>query len=371
MHTLPVKTGTRPLAQVQKLIPGLLLSAALAGAAILLGRSQWLQHNGISALTLAIVLGIVVGNTLYPRIAAGSAAGVGFSKQILLRAGIILYGLRLTFQDIAGVGLHGVLLDALMLASTFGLACLLGTRLFGLDRTTTLLIGAGSSICGAAAVMATEPVVRGRAEQVAVAVSTVVVFGTLGIFLYPALFQLDQDWGLLPRDPDTWGVYIGATVHEVAQVVAAGRSIGIEAADTAVIAKMVRVMMLAPFLILLSAWLARDKAHRRQHSGATKITIPWFAVGFVLVAGLNSLVNLPPALVSQELERGELTLLRLGPPPPNLPVVVSWRGGTGLELVDEVVELSKTVLADYAANVGPECMLLAPLKKGVGRLRSR
>ena len=104
-------------------------------------------------------------------------------KQILLRAGIILYGLRLTFQDIAGVGLHGVLLDALMLASTFGLACLLGTRLFGLDRTTTLLIGAGSSICGAAAVMATEPVVRGRAEQVAVAVSTVVVFGTLGIFL--------------------------------------------------------------------------------------------------------------------------------------------------------------------------------------------
>lgn len=257
-----------------------------------------MQHNGISALTLAIVLGIVVGNTLYPRIAAGSAAGVGFSKQILLRAGIILYGLRLTFQDIAGVGLHGVLLDALMLASTFGLACLLGTRLFGLDRTTTLLIGAGSSICGAAAVMATEPVVRGRAEQVAVAVSTVVVFGTLGIFLYPALFQLDQDWGLLPRDPGTWGVYIGATVHEVAQVVAAGRSIGIEAADTAVIAKMVRVMMLAPFLILLSAWLARDKAHRRQHSGATKITIPWFAVGFVLVAGLNSLVSLPPALVS-------------------------------------------------------------------------
>lgn len=73
---------------------------------------------------------------------------------------------------------------------------------------------------------------------------------------------------------------------------------------------------------------------------------------------------LPPALVSQELERGELTLLRLGPPPPNLPVVVSWRGGTGLELVDEVVELSKAVLADYAANVGPECMLLAPLKKG-------
>ena len=149
--------------------------------AILLGRSQWLQHNGISALTLAIVLGIPVGNTPVPRIAAGSAAGVGFSKQILLRAGIILYGLRLTFQDIAGVGLHGVLLDALMLASTFGLACLLGTRLFGLDRTTTsadrrrqfdLRRRRGDGHRAG----------RGRAEQVAVAVSTVVVFGTLGIF---------------------------------------------------------------------------------------------------------------------------------------------------------------------------------------------
>lgn len=184
-----------------------------------------------------------------------------------------------------------------MLASTFGLACLLGTRLFGLDRTTTLLIGAGSSICGAAAVMATEPVVRGRAEQVAVAVSTVVVFGTLGIFLYPVLFQLDQDWGLLPRDPGTWGVYIGATVHEVAQVVAAGRSIGIEAADTAVIAKMVRVMMLAPFLILLGLAGTRQgappAAQRRDQDHHS-----WFAVGFVLVAGLNSLVSLPPALVS-------------------------------------------------------------------------
>lgn len=86
MHTLPVKTGTRPLAQVQKLIPGLLLSAALAGVAILLGRSQWLQHNGISALTLAIVLGILVGNTLYPRIAAGSSPSASASKADLLRA---------------------------------------------------------------------------------------------------------------------------------------------------------------------------------------------------------------------------------------------------------------------------------------------
>ncbi len=298
MHTLPVKTGTRPLAQVQKLIPGLLLSAALAGVAILLGRSQWLQHNGISALTLAIVLGIVVGNTLYPRIAAGSAAGVGFSKQILLRAGIILYGLRLTFQDIAGVGLHGVLLDAPDARQHLrpGVparhpAVRPGPHHHPADRRRQFDLrrrrGDGHRAGRA------WPRRTGRGGG----------FHRGGV-RHPGHLPLSgavparPGLGLLPRDPGTWGVYIGATVHEVAQVVAAGRSIGIEAADTAVIAKMVRVMMLAPFLILLSAWLARDKAHRRQHSGATKITIPWFAVGFVLVAGLNSLVSLPPALVS-------------------------------------------------------------------------
>ncbi|MCY1447985.1 LysR substrate binding domain protein [compost metagenome] len=79
---------------------------------------------------------------------------------------------------------------------------------------------------------------------------------------------------------------------------------------------------------------------------------------------------LPPALVSQELERGELTILRIGPPPPSLPLVVSWRGGTGLELVDEVVEVSKAVVTHYAGNVGKERFVQAPLKKGEGRLRS-
>ncbi|KAI1691727.1 hypothetical protein DdX_21685 [Ditylenchus destructor] len=115
---------------------------------------------------------------VYPRLAPASAAGVGFSKHWLLRAGIVLYGLRLTFQDIGHVGVAGVLMDVLVVASTFGLACWLGVRVFRMEREAAMLIGAGSAICGAAAVMAAEPVVRGRAAQVTVAVSTVVVFGT-------------------------------------------------------------------------------------------------------------------------------------------------------------------------------------------------
>ncbi|MFZ2299222.1 MAG: putative sulfate exporter family transporter, partial [Aquabacterium sp.] len=104
--------------RVRLLVPGLALTGALAFASIQLGRIGWLQSNGISALTLAIVLGMVVGNTVYPRIGAMAGAGVTFSKANLLRLGIILYGLRLTFQDIGNVGWTGVAIDATVLCST-------------------------------------------------------------------------------------------------------------------------------------------------------------------------------------------------------------------------------------------------------------
>ena len=179
------------MAHVRHLLPGLLVSAALAALAMLLSASDWLQSRGISALTVAIVLGIAVGNTLYPRIAVTTGAGVTFSKQTLLRTGVILYGLRLTLHDVGQVGIAGVLIDTRP-TSTFAIAFVLGTRVFHLDRGTSILIGAGRAICGAAAVMATEPVVRAKANQVTIAISTVVVFGTVAMFLYPVIYALRQ-----------------------------------------------------------------------------------------------------------------------------------------------------------------------------------
>ncbi len=292
--------------QLAALLPGLALSGALAATGIALGHIGWLQDHGFSALTLAIVLGMLVGNTVYPlvpRLAAASGAGVNVSKQNLLRLGVVLYGLRLTVQDIGHVGIAGVAIDALVLGSTFALACFIGTRWLGLDRKTAMLIGAGSSICGAAAVMAAEPVVKARAEQVTVAVATVVVFGTLAIFLYPALFELPPHWALIPGGANGFGIYAGSTIHEVAQVVAAARSVGPDAANSAVIAKMVRVMMLAPFLVMLSAWLARDDKRHAHTSAATgqapgKLAVPWFAFGFVAVVLFNSLQWLPASVVA-------------------------------------------------------------------------
>jgi len=284
-----------------RVLSGLALTGALAAGGIALAGNRWFQDRGFSALTITIVLGILLGNTVYPRVASICAAGIDFSKQTLLRAGVVLYGLRLTVQDIGHVGFAGIFIDALIVSSTFLLAVVAGTRWLGLDRKTAMLIGAGSAICGAAAVMATEPVVRGRTEQVTIAVATVVVLGTVAIFLYPVLFHLNMHWNLIPGGTGAFGVYAGSTIHEVAQVVAAARAISPDAANTAVIAKMVRVMMLAPFLMTLSAWLAREPRHsgddHAMPSTKSRLVVPWFAFGFVAVVLLNSLHWMHPQIV--------------------------------------------------------------------------
>ncbi len=299
------KTGTKSATQpnlppILKLVPGIILAGILTAIAIYLGEQPWFMDVGLGALTLAILLGILVGNTVYPAASQSCDTGIKFAKHYFLRAGIILYGFRLTFQQITDVGATGLLIDALTLTSTFLLAYWLGKKVFGLDDETTLLIGAGSSICGAAAVMATEPVVKASASKVAVAVSTVVIFGTICIFVYPWLYQLNIHFGWFPMTQETFGIYIGSTVHEVAQVVAAGHTIGPEAENASVIAKMLRVMMLAPFLIILSAFLSRKAAKKKGlQAQKSKITIPWFAVIFILVAAFNSFNLLPQVLVQQ------------------------------------------------------------------------
>lgn len=276
---------------IKHFIPGLALTAVITGAAVWAGSIPAIAGAGMSALTLAILFGMVIGNTVYPKLWQSCDGGVIFAKQHLLRLGIILYGFRLTFSQIADVGVSGIVIDVLTLSSTFLMACWLGQKVFGLDKHTSWLIGAGSSICGAAAILATEPVVKAEASKVTVAVATVVIFGTLAIFLYPAIYPLVAHW----FSPETYGIYIGSTMHEVAQVVAAGHAISPEAENAAVIAKMLRVMMLAPFLLILAARVKQlAPANAEQKS---KITIPWFAILFIVVAIFNSFHLLPQSVV--------------------------------------------------------------------------
>jgi uncharacterized integral membrane protein (TIGR00698 family) len=273
---------------------GVALTGALAALGMSVAELHPVQRLGLSALTVTILFGIIAGNSFFPRVATHSATGVDFSKSTLLRAGIILYGFRITFQQVAEVGWSGALIDALMVALTFGIAVQMGTRVFGLDRQTSILIGAGSAICGAAAVMATEPVVRGQAHKVSVAVATVVVFGTIAMFIYPLLYS---ELGLSQR---AFGIFAGSTIHEVAQVIAAGKSVSEEVAGMAVIEKMLRVMMLAPFLLLLSASEARESGCHAsvRAAGNARLMIPWFALLFIAAGAINSLQLLPAGVVS-------------------------------------------------------------------------
>ncbi len=284
-------------------LPGLWLAGIGSALIMWVASLPSVQRTGLSSLTIAIVMGMVLGNTVFPKMAHVCAPGVDFSRSTLLRLGVILYGFRITFLQIAGVGWSGALMDVLVIALTFGFTLLIGIQWLKMDRDTVILIGAGSSICGAAAVLATEPVVRSHAHKVSVAVATVVVFGTLSMFLYPVLYPY------LGFNESTYGLYVGSTVHEVAQVVAAAKAVSDQAASNAVIEKMLRVMMLSPFLILLSVAMSRLSAkhpvhHSSQHElGAghgtsgdqqkPKVTIPWFAVWFVVVSGFNTLSLLP------------------------------------------------------------------------------
>ena len=270
---------------------GLALIALLSALAFYLAGLPTLSTLRLSPLIVGILVGALLGNTVREKIPATWSSGILYSAQILLRLAIILYGFRITFSQIAEVGTGGLLVDLIMLTTTLGLGCFLGIRFLGMDKETAIMISAGAAICGAAAVVATERVVKAEAHKTAVAVGTVVLFGTVAMFLYPLVYRL----GWIPMPEEIFGIYIGATVHEVAHVVGAGEAVGELAAQTSVIVKMTRVMLLAPALIVIGWFLSRGQKNKDGQS--TPVTIPWFAVGFVAVAAFNTLNLLPVPLV--------------------------------------------------------------------------
>lgn len=178
-------------------VPGLGIALLLGCLAMVISAQfLWLSQFGLSILTIAILLGFLFGNI--PSLAPSPKffSGFNFAKQKILRLGIILFGFRLTFTDIASVGMTGIVIDLLIVTSTFCLTWIIGVRFLGMDRVTALLIGAGCSICGAAAILATQPILQAQNDRVTIAISTIVIFGTIGIFLYPAIFLAIRDLNL-------------------------------------------------------------------------------------------------------------------------------------------------------------------------------
>jgi uncharacterized integral membrane protein (TIGR00698 family) len=277
---LPLPPQPVPM-RAAALLPGLLITAGLAACAYLLRTLPGVRT--LSPMVLAIVLGMAV------RALTGSPEaaqpGIGFSLRRVLRLAIVLLGLQLTTRQVAELGVRGVTIVVVVLVATFLFTRAVG-RLLRVSPQLAELIAGGTAICGASAVVAVNTVTEAADEDVAYAIACVTVFGTASMFLFPVLGTL------LHLPPVAYGLWTGSAIHEVAQVVGAAFQHGAVAGEFGTVAKLTRVMLLAPLVIGLGA-LAR---RRPEAASRRPPPLPWFVLGFVALAGVNSLGLVPARL---------------------------------------------------------------------------
>lgn len=266
--------------RIGALIPGVVLCAFIAAVALALRKLSGL--SGLSPMIIAIVLGAFVRTALgTPDIAN---PGVAVSLRWILRFAIVLLGFQLTAQQVLDVGTGGLAVIVLSLGACFAITKPLGAAL-GVDAKLTELIAAGTSICGASAVIAANTITKAPEEDCAYAVACVTLCGMVVMVLYPLLPTL------LGLDAREYGLWAGASVHEIAQVVAASYQAGRDAGDYATITKLTRVIMLAPMMVVLGTFAAR-----RPHPAETakRAPMPYFAFAFIGAITVNSVVDIAP-----------------------------------------------------------------------------
>ncbi|MEB3293552.1 MAG: putative sulfate exporter family transporter [Synechococcales bacterium] len=261
------------LAQIHS---GLLLASGVAAIAYLLRLAP--GFNLLSPLILAILLGILVRNTIGA--APKCQAGIQFAMRRILRFAVALLGVQLSLLQVLSVGMTGLMIASVTLLGTFWLTCWMGERL-GVNSGLVRLIAAGTSICGASAVIATSTTTQNSDEDIAYAVGIVTLFGTISMLFYPLLT------GQLK--PEAFGLWCGVSIHEVAQVIAAAFQASPISGEIATISKLSRVLWLAPIILMLGT--VSKASHPKS-----QVTFPWFIACFMLLILLNSLNLIPHAL---------------------------------------------------------------------------
>ncbi|TPK82695.1 YeiH family protein [Mesorhizobium sp. B2-4-13] len=278
------------------IIPGIVLVAMITAVAFSARNVSGFAL--FSPMILAVVAGMVYSNVLGTPVHA--KAGIAFSQKRLLRFAIVLLGFQLTLGQVVSIGAGGVGIVALTLGATFVFTITLG-RLIGVDAKLTQLIAAGTSICGASAIVATNIVTDARDEDVTYAVASITLFGTIAMLGFPLLAPL------LGLDQHAFGLWAGASIHEVAQVIGAGFQNGTQSGEIATVAKLTRVAMLAPMVVALGL-MARRKS---DDQSAARPPMPWFVAAFVAVVAMNSLVAIP-AEVKQAVVLATTIMLTMG-----------------------------------------------------------
>lgn len=260
---------------------GMGLTMVLAVTAKYLANLPFLSIIG--QLVIAIILGIVWRAVI--GVPEQAAAGISFSSKRLLRYGIILLGMRLNLVDIVHAGPKVLAIAVINIAFTIFVVYGI-TRLFQIEKRLGILTACGTAICGAAAVVAISPQIQAKDDETAIGAATVAILGTIFTLLYTLLFPI------LGLTTEGYGIFAGATLHEVAHVIAAAAPGGKDAVDLAVIVKLTRVILLVPVAVLIGIWA--NRAERKKNGNVQKTNlkptpIPWFILGFLLLSGVNTL----------------------------------------------------------------------------------
>lgn len=276
-------------AGIGRILPGLALAAAVAVVATLIGSVVPLVGSAVPGIVLGVLLGLVLkpGARLRP--------GITFASKFVLQLAVVLLGAQLSLAQIGSVGLESlpVMLGSLVVCLVA--AWLIG-RALGVVGDLRTLIGVGTAICGASAIAAVAPVIGAVSAEIAYAVSTIFLFNISAVIVFPVLGHL------LGLEQHTFGLFAGTAVNDTSSVVATASVYGTAALGFAVVVKLVRTLMIIPITVALSVYVIRTgrsaldgdgEQHMRLTPRRIARLVPWFLIGFLLVAVVNSLGLIP------------------------------------------------------------------------------
>ncbi|MCM2320911.1 MAG: putative sulfate exporter family transporter [Pseudomonas sp.] len=259
--------------RVRELAPGFMVSLIVAAAATFLS-----EHYDAPVMLFALLLGMALN---FLSADGKCKAGIEFTARTVLRIGVCLLGMRITLEQIAGLGWKPVALVVILVAVTISVS-VVAAKALGFQRLFGMLTGGATAICGASAALALAAALPNHPQKERATLFTVIgvsALSTMAMIVYPMI----ANWFAL--SPQEAGVFLGATIHDVAQVVGAGYSMSPETGDTATVVKLMRVAMLLP-VIVCAAMITRMQG--ADPTGKRPPLLPWFAVGFLILACVNS-----------------------------------------------------------------------------------
>lgn len=253
----------------------------------------------IGGPVVGILLGMIMAFWKRPSI---FKEGIDYTSKKLLQYSIILIGFDMNLFNVFRVGKQTLILMVFTLSITFVTAYLAG-KLLKIDGNTKILIGVGSAICGGSAIAATAPIIDAKEEEIAHSISTIFLFNVIAAFLFPILGHL------LFMSDQTFGIWAGTAINDTSSVVAAGYSYSNAAGNLAVIVKLTRTLMIVPITLFLAFYTSRKNTRSAKKDYSLISIFPWFVLGFIFTALLNTFIPFPEGMGSSLAQLGKFMIV--------------------------------------------------------------